>query len=46
MGKIVDMNDSVRKETGIKMYLKKFIQFSGYGNPELIRQIMTVGRWI
>ena len=38
-GKIVDMNDSVRKELGIPDAYLKIYPVSGYGSPELIRQI-------
>ena len=41
-GKFIDMNDSVRKETGIKDAYLKIIPTSGYGTPELIRHLMTV----
>ena len=38
-GKIVDMNDAVCKETGIEDAYLKVYPVSGYGNPELLRQI-------
>ena len=41
-GKFIDMNDSVRKETGIKDAYLKIIPTSGYGTPELIRHLMAV----
>ena len=41
-GKFIDMNDSVRKETGIKDAYLKIIPTSGYGTAELIRHLMTV----
>ena len=41
-GKIVDMNDSVRKETGIKDASLKIYPISGYGNQELMRQLMGI----
>ena len=41
-GKVVDMNDSVRKETGIEDAYLKIYPISGYGNQELLRSIMNV----
>jgi len=41
-GNVVDMNDSVRKETGIKDASLKIYPISGYGNQELLRQLMNV----
>ena len=41
-GKGVDMNDSVREETGIEDASLKIYPVSGYGNQELIRQIMNI----
>jgi glycosyltransferase involved in cell wall biosynthesis len=41
-GKVVDMNDSVREETGIKDASLKIYPISGYGNQELIRQVMNI----
>ena len=41
-GKVVDMNDSVREETGIEDASLKNYPVSGYGNQELIRQIMNI----
>ena len=41
-GKIVDMNDSVRKETGIEDASLKIYPISGYGNQELLRQLMNI----
>ena len=38
-GKIIDMNDSVRKQTGVKDAYLKVYPVSGYGNPEMLRQI-------
>ena len=38
-GKIVDMNDSVRKETGVEDAYLKIYPISGYGNSDLLRQI-------
>tara|TARA_B100000214_G_scaffold366744_1_gene336077 strand:- start:256 stop:1668 length:1413 start_codon:yes stop_codon:yes gene_type:complete len=40
-GKLVDMNDSVRKETGIEDAYLKIYPISGYGSQELIRSIMN-----
>jgi len=41
-GKVVDMNDSVRKETGIEDASLKIYPISGYGNQELLRQLMNI----
>ena len=41
-GKIVDMNDSVREETGIEDAYLKIYPISGYGNQELLRQVMNL----
>jgi glycosyltransferase involved in cell wall biosynthesis len=38
----VDMNDSIRKETGIKDASLKIYPISGYGNQELLRQLMNI----
>ena len=40
-GKVVDMNDSVRKELGIKDADLKIYPVSGYGNEELVRYMMV-----
>ena len=39
-GKIFDLNDSVRKETGIQDASVKVIPVSGYGNPDLVRRVL------
>jgi glycosyltransferase involved in cell wall biosynthesis len=41
-GKIVDMNDSVREETGIEDAYLKIYPISGYGSQELLRQLMGI----
>jgi glycosyltransferase involved in cell wall biosynthesis len=41
-GKVVDMNDSVREETGIEDAYLKIYPISGYGNQELLRQLMGI----
>ena len=41
-GKVVDMNDSVRKETGVEDAYLKIYPISGYGNQELMRQLMGI----
>ena len=38
-GKIIDMNDSVRKDTGIEDAYLKIYPVSGYGSADLIRQV-------
>jgi glycosyltransferase involved in cell wall biosynthesis len=40
-GKVVDMNESVRKETGVKDAKLKIYPVDGYGSPELLRYLMT-----
>jgi len=41
-GKVVDMNDSIREETGVEDAYLKIYPISGYGNQELLRQIMNI----
>ena len=41
-GKIVDMNETVRKETGIKDAFLRIYPISGYGNQELIRNLINI----
>jgi glycosyltransferase involved in cell wall biosynthesis len=41
-GKVVDMNDSVREETGIKDASLKIYPISGYGNQEILRQLLGI----
>ena len=41
-GKVIDMNQSVREETGIEDAYLKIYPISGYGNQELLRQLMNV----
>ena len=41
-GKVVDMNKSVREETGIEDASLKIYPISGYGNQELLRQLMNM----
>ena len=41
-GRIVDMNESVRKETGIDHAYLKIYPVDGYGNPEILRQIIKM----
>ena len=40
-GKVIDMNESVRKETGVKDAQLKIYPVDGYGSPELLRYLMT-----
>jgi hypothetical protein len=40
-GKIVDMNDSIRKDYGIEDAYLKIVPTDGYGNPELVRHLIT-----
>ena len=39
-GKILDLNESVRETTGVKDANVKVIPFDGYGNPDVIRQLL------
>tara|TARA_B100000902_G_scaffold258730_1_gene244937 strand:+ start:1960 stop:3399 length:1440 start_codon:yes stop_codon:yes gene_type:complete len=41
-GKVFDMNEQIRKETGIKDASLKIYPTSGYGNPDMLRKIMEV----
>ena len=41
-GKIIDMNDSVRKETGVEKAYLKIYPVSGYGNPDILKQVMRM----
>ena len=41
-GKIIDMSDAVRKETGVKDAYLKIYPMSGYGNPDVLREIMNI----
>jgi len=41
-GKIVDMNQAVRNETGIKDAYLKLYPASGYGNPDMLREIIQI----
>ena len=39
-GKVIDMNDSIRKETGIEDAHLKIYCTSGYGSQEILREII------
>ena len=41
-GKVVDMNESIRKDTGIKDASLKIYPISGYGNQELVRNLINI----
>jgi len=41
-GKIIDMNDSVRKETGVENASLKIYPVDGYGNPNLLRHLIKL----
>ena len=41
-GKIIDMNEASRKETGVEHAYLKLYPTSGYGNPDLLREVMTM----
>ena len=40
-GKVIDMNESVRKETGVEDANLKIYPVDGYGSPELLRYLLT-----
>jgi glycosyltransferase involved in cell wall biosynthesis len=39
-GKVLDLNESVREQTGVADANVKVIPFDGYGNPGIIRQLL------
>ena len=41
-GKIVDMNEAVQKDTGVKDASLKIYPISGYGNQELLRNVINI----
>jgi len=41
-GKVVDMNDAVRKDSGVEDAYLKIYPISGYGNQELLRQLIGI----
>tara|TARA_Y100000034_G_scaffold35472_1_gene43467 strand:- start:2262 stop:3662 length:1401 start_codon:yes stop_codon:yes gene_type:complete len=41
-GKIIDMNKSVREELGIKDGYLKIYPVSGYGNQDILRQVLVI----
>ena len=41
-GKVVEMKDSVKTETGVEDGYLKIYPTDGYGNPDLLRQIMSI----
>ncbi len=41
-GKVIDMNEATRKETGIKDASLKIYPVNGYGSQQLLRQILEV----
>ena len=41
-GKAIDINDSIRKETGVEDAYLKIYPVSGYGNQELLRSLMNM----
>jgi len=41
-GKIVDMSEAVRKEWGVKDAYLKIYPISGYGNPQVMRELLLV----
>ena len=41
-GKIIDMSEAVQKEYGVKDAYLKIFPISGYGNPNLLREILKI----
>src|SRR5210317_2359585 len=41
-GKVFDISDDIRKESGVLDSYLKIYPTSGYGNPELLKQIMEI----
>ena len=41
-GKVIDMNEAVRNETGVKDAHLKLYPISGYGNPQMLREILEI----
>jgi len=41
-GKVMDLNEDVRKRTGVADANVKIYPFDGYGNPDVIRQLLMV----
>ena len=41
-GKIIDMNEALRNETGINHAYLKIYPCSGYGNPDMLREIIEM----
>jgi glycosyltransferase involved in cell wall biosynthesis len=41
-GKVLDLNDSVREQTGVKDASVKIYPSDGYGNPDIIRQLLMI----
>jgi len=41
-GKIIDMSQAVQNEYGVKNPYLKIYPISGYGNPEVLREVMSV----
>ena len=41
-GKIIDMNEAARKESGISHAYLKIYPITGYGNPDILREVMRL----
>ena len=41
-GKVIDISQDVRKETGIEDAHVKIYPFNGYGNPQVLQEIMSI----
>jgi glycosyltransferase involved in cell wall biosynthesis len=42
MGKVLDLNDDIREKTGVKDASVRIYPFDGYGNADVIRQLLMV----
>ena len=43
-GKVIDMNDSVRKDSGVEDAYLKLYPVSGYGSQEVLRELLITGK--
>lgn len=43
-GKVMDLSDDIKQKTGVSDASVKILPWSGYGNPDLIRQIINAER--
>ena len=43
-GKVMDLSEDVRKKTGVEDANVKIYPSDGYGNPDMIRQLLMIGK--